>query len=53
MFGHARQGASLRMLIAETGPVAERVRVQEIGDGEGRQLARIVPRGSGPLAGRT
>lgn len=51
--GPARQGPSPRVLIAETGPMAERVRVHEIGDGKGRWLARIARRGSGPLAGQT
>ena len=37
------------MLIAETGPVAERLRVREIDDDEGQRLVRIVRRGSGPV----
>ena len=37
------------MLIAETGPAAGRLRVREIDDDEGRRLARIVRRGSGPV----
>ena len=37
------------MLIAETGPVAERLRVREIDDDEGRRLVRIVRRGSGSV----
>jgi len=37
------------VLIAETGPVAEHLRVREIDDDEGRRLARIVRRGSGPV----
>jgi transposase len=40
---------SLRVLIAETGPVSERLRVREIGDDEGRRLVRIVRRGSGSV----
>src|SRR5262249_47116701 len=40
---------SPRVLIAETGPVAERVRVREIDDGEGRRLVRIVRRDSGSV----
>src|SRR5580658_10293984 len=41
-------GVLLRwMLIADTGPVTERVRVREIDDEEGRRLVRIVRRGSG------
>jgi transposase len=37
------------MLIAETGPVAERLRVREIDDDEGRRLVRIVRRDSGSV----
>jgi hypothetical protein len=37
------------MLIADTGPVAERVRVREIDDDEGRRLVRIVRRDSGSV----
>jgi transposase len=37
------------VLIAETGPVAERLRVREIDDDEGRRLVRIVRRGSGSV----
>ena len=37
------------MQIAETGPVAERVRVREIDDDEGRRLVRIVRRDSGSV----
>jgi transposase len=37
------------MLIAETRPVAERLRVREIDDDEGRRLVRIVRRGSGSV----
>jgi hypothetical protein len=36
-------------LIAETGPVTERLRVREIDDDEGRMLVRIVRRGSGSV----
>jgi hypothetical protein len=39
----------LPVLIAETGPVSERVRVREIDDDEGRRLVRIVRRGSGSV----
>src|SRR5205814_5849519 len=38
-----------RVLIAETGPVTERLRVREIDDDEGRRLVRIVRRGSGSV----
>jgi transposase len=37
------------VLIAETGPVAERLRVCEIDDDEGRRLVRIIRRGSGSV----
>ena len=37
------------MLILQTGPVAERVRVREIDDDEGWRLVRIVRRGSGSV----
>ena len=37
------------MLIVETGPVAERLRVREIDDDEGRRLVRIVRRDSGSV----
>ena len=37
------------MLITETGPVTERLRVQEIDDDEGRRLLRIIRRGSGSV----
>jgi hypothetical protein len=40
---------SLLVLIPETGPVAERLRVREIDDDEGRRLVRIVRRGSGSV----
>src|SRR5436305_14745730 len=36
-------------MIAETGPAAERVRVREIDDDEGRRLVRIVRRDSGSV----
>ena len=39
----------LRVLVAETGLVAERLRVREIDDDEGRRLVRIVRRGSGSV----
>src|SRR5881227_3868372 len=35
--------------MVETGPVAERLRVREIDDDEGRRLVRIVRRGSGSV----
>ena len=37
------------MLIAETGPVTERLRVHELDDDEGRRLVRIIRRGSGSV----
>ena len=37
------------MLIADTGPVTERLRVREIDDDEGQRLVRIVRRGSGSV----
>src|SRR5437016_6284699 len=37
------------LVIVETGPVTERVRVREIDDDEGRRLVRIVRRGSGSV----
>ena len=37
------------MLIAETGPVTERLRVREIDDDEGHRLVRIIRRGSGSV----
>jgi transposase len=36
-------------LIAETGPVTERLRVREIDDDEGRRLVRIIRRGAGSV----
>jgi hypothetical protein len=39
----------LRALIAETGAVADRLRVREIDGDEGRRLVRIVRRGSGSV----
>ena len=42
-------GLSLRVLIAETGPVTERLRVREIDDDEGQRLVRIIRRGSGSV----
>jgi transposase len=38
-----------RVLIAETGPVTEGLRVREIDDDEGRRLLRIVRRGTGSV----
>jgi transposase len=40
---------SPQALIAETGPVTERLRVREIDDDEGRRLVRIVRRGTGSV----
>jgi hypothetical protein len=37
-------GLSLRLLIPETGPVTERLRVRDIDDDEGRQLVLCVPK---------
>jgi hypothetical protein len=37
------------MLIADTGPVTERLRVREIDDDEGPRLVQIVRRGSGSV----
>jgi hypothetical protein len=37
------------VLILQTGPVAERVRVREIDDDDGRWLVRVVRRGSGSV----
>ena len=37
------------MVILQTGPVTERLRVREIDDDEGRRLVRIVRRGSGSV----
>jgi transposase len=45
----ARLGLPPRVLIAETGPVSERLRVREIDDDEGRRLVRIIRRGSGSV----
>jgi hypothetical protein len=39
----------LQVLIPETGPVTERLRVREIDDDEGRRLVRIVRRGTGSV----
>ena len=39
----------LRVLMPETGPVTERLRVREIDDDEGRRLVRIVRRGTGSV----
>ncbi len=44
-----RAGFPLQALIAETGPVTERLRVREIDDDEGRRLVRIIRRGSGSV----
>ena len=35
------------LLVAETGPVTERLHVRDIDDDEGRRLVRIIRRGSG------
>jgi hypothetical protein len=40
------------LLIAETGPVTDRLRVREIDDDEGRRLVRIVRRYSGSVTWR-
>jgi hypothetical protein len=40
---------SPRVVIAQTGPVTDRVRVREIDDGDGRRLVRIVRRDSGGI----
>jgi hypothetical protein len=45
----ACRGLSRRALIAEVGPVTQRLRVREIGDDEGRRLVRIIRRGSGSV----
>jgi transposase len=37
------------VLVAETGPVIDRLRVREIDDDEGRRLVRIVRRGTGSV----
>jgi Helix-turn-helix domain len=37
------------VLIVQTGPVADRLRVREIDDDEGRRLVRIVRRGTGSV----
>jgi hypothetical protein len=42
----------MRALMAETGPVTERLRVREIDDDEIRRLVRIVRRGSGSVVTR-
>jgi hypothetical protein len=42
-------GLSLRVLIAETGPVSERLHVREIDDDEGQRLVRIIHRGGGAV----
>ena len=39
----------LQVLMPETGPVTERLRVREIDDDEGRHLVRIVRRGTGSV----
>ena len=44
-----RKPLLLRVLIAETGPVTERLRVRQIDDDEGRRLVRIVRRDSGSV----
>jgi len=45
----ARRLLSLPVLIAQTGPVTDRLRVREIDDDEGRRLVRIIRRGSGSV----
>ncbi len=44
-----RRALLLCVLIAETGPVSERLQVREIDDDEGQRLVRIVRRGSGSV----
>ena len=39
----------MRVLIPQTGPVTERLRVREIDDDEGQRLVRIVRRGNGSV----
>src|SRR6266568_900877 len=39
----------MRVVVAETGPVTEGLRVREIDDDEGRRLLRIVRRGTGSV----
>jgi hypothetical protein len=41
--------ASQQVLIIETEPVTERLRVREIDDDEGRRLVPIIRRGSGSV----
>jgi len=48
-FTFALPGLPRRMLIAETGPVSERLRVRAIDDHEGRRLVLIIRRGSGSV----
>jgi hypothetical protein len=47
--GLAGPALCLPVLVADTGPVTERLRVREIDDDEGRRLVRIVRRGSGSV----
>jgi hypothetical protein len=47
--GLAGGALRLQVLMPETGPVTERLRVREIDDDEGRRLVRIVRRGSGSV----
>jgi hypothetical protein len=42
-------GLSVRVLILETGPVTDRLRVREIDDDEGQRLVRIIRRGTGSV----
>jgi hypothetical protein len=37
------------LLVAETGPVTERLHVRDVDDDEGRRLVRIIRRGSGSV----
>jgi transposase len=47
--GRPAGGLFLQVLIPETGPVAERLRVPEIDDDEGQRLVRIIRRGGGSV----
>jgi hypothetical protein len=42
-------GLSPQVLIAETGPVTDRLRVREIDDDDGQRLVRIIRRDSGSV----
>jgi hypothetical protein len=49
MMHRRASGQPARVLIAETGPMTERLRVREMVDDEGRRLVRIIRRGSGSV----